>query len=503
MKSTFGGAALACAVVVALAGCKKKKKPKLVTEEEIGELGKELQQVVAEHQKMTCPRPILRGAPTVGSAHEVFVDAYEVRKGKACAEVAKKHNDKLREVLWNCDDSEGWTKVGGSDGDGSRCVATPWKNAPSAQEVELDKACGDVVASMRKAVTHGAVCSPYLPGRRWFDAGLPRIRTHNAVIVRARAMARAGDRLGAFQLLLDDLRFGQDAVRGGGSLIVAMLSYVTAKRDIAMAHSLLDGHVLTKEQLDTVAAEMDRLLSSTVDFGAVLEDDSMVMAMEVFIPGVLGRDWKPPGEWPKNARLQTPMEDKGKRFSTPRDENALMWMSSSRTAKSMRAACPAKGTFKQCIEGLRANSAAAEAKVNGMKGKSIEDVMSSGGPRETIRESILTILGGIATPAFTKYANRYAHRVARLVALRARVEVERKRLANQACPKDAEALTQAIESVRAHPALAEPLGVSVLDKDGLQMYLVSPPWMDFKPAKSGPRPVRLAKIPCDDTRPAR
>jgi hypothetical protein len=493
-----GGPALLCALI-GLCGCKDRTSgtPHLVTKKQIEELKSGFTAAISAHRKMSCKRPVLRGEALAGSAHKAQVDVYELRGELAPCKKAVTgdgRSDPLKGLLWSCKKVDATFGPVGSDGDSSRCEPTPWTKKPPAEIARVAEACKGYGPALRRAVSHGDACSPYLPGRRWFSEGLQRIRAHHAIIIDARALARKGNVLAAMQLLLDDIRYEQDLCRGGGGVLPAMIGWVTVERDVDLLHALLATHRLDKEQLGTIAAEMERLLATTTDFGAILEDDAYFMAAEMVLPSIEGPGWRPPGEWPEGAKLPPPQfTGEGKKIGSPREEAAVTWMAMNRAAQTRRRACPANRPLSHCVAALEKEVEASRGRMAKLPKKTVDDVIAAGGDPGPVREAIITILEATYAPAFNKYAYRFAHRIARVVALRVAVELERMAVTDSSCP-DAQGLARATEKVRSHPALGFPLTIRS-PKQGV-FDIMSPPWMDMKPPPPGPRPVRLRRVSC-------
>jgi len=221
----------------------------LVTAAEIDAALHRVQALAEGNRTRSCPRPPLRGRALPGSADDDVLALIDRSGALApCYRAVVAHPGLAAELS-----------------DRATGAARPLDGLVSALTAEVVSSCGAVVGALERAVGHGDACGVFLPGRRASN-DLPGVALlSNAVIARARMLARAGAPLAAARVLLDLVRLGQDLVRGGGGMVEEVLATRLAEWVLPQLVVILESPGMDAGGLARLSGEVDGLLASEID----------------------------------------------------------------------------------------------------------------------------------------------------------------------------------------------------------------------------------------------
>lgn len=356
---------------------------------------------------------------------------------------------------------------------------------PSA--LAFDDACGALIADkVLDAAAHAEGCSPYQVGVRVEPKDFLRpIQLAHALALHAKRLHAGGKTKEAIALSLAGLRVVQDLMRGHVTLIVAMVGVAATQVVADRMDAILDTAKLTEEERALTAAAIDSLLVGVPLWADLMAGERDNMDIYFGAAPLMPKGWTPPGGWNEALRPGSPESAlPAPSFGDPRDEHALLLVTSEAAAADQARACPPGASYTACHEGLeRLVATAKPAATSDLKALYGELAKASGdveAVRARIRASIVEILKGVAAPSFAKYSVKIAGMIARLAVVRVHLQV----LAGP-CPS-AEALAAPPFSVIASPP---PLGDRLVLAAAPDEVRAGPPaWID---------PVKVWAIPCD------
>jgi len=418
----------------------------LITREEVAALEADLMAKVKENQERRCLRPVLRGKPLPGNADADIVAVAQGERFTECFDAVRSDADALRS----------WLGLRSHD------------SGPPAAVVE---ACVGLPEAIGRAVRHEDACSPYLFGRRAVPALVSLLRASKALTMQVRVLADAGKGDEALALALDSLLFFQDLARGPGAPLIAAMLGTAASRVVVEdgLRPVLSGASPALRVLERTALEIDALLASEPGFCDFLPYERYGMALQLFLPVLKGKGWGPPGGFDE---LGTPQDlpEGGAPFGSPKwNEVALSWLGLDRVHGQMAAACKeAKGPLgmAEAFEELAGELSDRAGRSNWRR---MLLVLVSPDPVLAVREWIFDILGGIAVPAFGRYALKYRERTFLLQAVRIHVEILTMRLKTGKCPSQADLGSGLWTGFLADRTSGEPLQVSTATDGSLSV----------------------------------
>ncbi len=396
----------------------------LVTPAEVAAVEARVLARVEAYRAASCLRPVLRGAPAKGSGTEAV---QEIGEGAPPWQRCISFLEAEAEGLATESSFETYLETG--------------EGVTAELAAALEEACGDLAAGVRAAVAHEEVCSPWRPGVRGNPAFVPLMRTSKAAVILGRTGYTSADALGPAREALDRMRFDQDVIRGGGTLIAAMISTASTVRNQApWLRWILDRGDLSEAGLTEVVDSLGVLLSTEPPIGAVIEADGYWSFLQLILPPVKGKDWVPPGGWDFDYKPRTDdIEETGfstRSFIDPKTDAALMVVAMDEIQKTHAAACPVDASVLACMDGLRRYGEAQRRRDgNGTILRAIK-VLGSPDPRMAVRRWIVDVLSGMATPSFGRYVEKYAVRSFTLAALRIHAAVLRAWRSRGACETD-------------------------------------------------------------------
>jgi hypothetical protein len=397
-------------VVVCVVGCRASKEgdtPRLVTEAEIVAHEAALMGRVAETKTRTCKRPLLRGQPLPGTAaDDLHALAAPTGDLAACdARLAKL-------------------------GDIKAAAA-----ARDAKFMAIVQECGPrYEAALVKAVSHEDACSPYQVGMLTAQSLTSTLRATRVLGVRAVDRAAAGDAAGGLWLVLDAMRFADDLARGHTTLLDLMVAVAATNNLADYAFDILAAHPIAPEKASELSAAVGVLLAHQQSFADTFRGERDLMDLHYALAPLKPKEWVPPGGWPEGKDQRTGA--RGELLTkNPRDEHAIMFLTSERFAREAAAACPPTATLEACAKAFGETAPASKpdqaslAKIYDEL-KSAKDIDAA---RLKIRGALVDVLGAVARPAFSDYIRKRGNAVAKLAAVRIHLELGR-RAASGTCP---------------------------------------------------------------------
>jgi hypothetical protein len=379
--------------------------PALVTPEEVAAVEARVMARVDAYRVASCRRPVLRGTPAEGSGTEAV---------RGIAEGGPLHQ---RCHAFLDANAEGLPST-----DFDAFIASGAGVAPDLAAA-LPEGCGELPAAIRDAVGHEDVCSPWRPGVRGNPSFLPILRTSKAAVILGRLGYTPADCLPELRVALDRIRYDQDIVRGGGTLIAAMVSVAsTVRYQVPWIRWLLDRGDLDAAQLTEVIDSLGILLETEPSIGGIIEADGTWSFLQMILPTVKGSGWVPPGGWDRDhqpSAAGAPESPYGSQhFIDPATDAALVVVAMEEIQRTQDAACPADALPLACIDGLRRYGEEARRRDgNGAVLRAIK-VLAAPDPRAAVRRWVVDILMGVGSPAFARYAEKYALRSFQLATLR-------------------------------------------------------------------------------------
>ena len=445
-------AAIVTAIVIAGCGTNDAKPAasgpsRLVSDDEIARFDADTTRRLTENVTRRCDRPVLHGAALPGPAGP-DIAAFDRPVGNLAACIAS------------------LDELGKTDKLADRTPAL----------LDFEQRCGiEFEGAIRKATAHRDACSPFQIGQPQPSTPLSLIRIAKIVGLRARLRAENHDVAGALWLILDAVRLYQDVSRGHATLLTSMIGTAAIDALLDHAHAILEADV--PAQPAELAAAVDRLLATEPAFSDALAGNVDQMAVFSLAP-LKPAGWVPRGGWPDGARPGK-RPDGPIKFGDPRDDDAIALVVVDTQRAALAAACPADATLQACHVGLVqfGRAGAARAKGNTDVARLYQTLVAQAlhepdaeATRIKIRETIVDVLAGIATPAFDNFAEKRAAAFARLAALRLHLEVVRA----ARCPTAAELEAAPYAALRSPRLLGEAIGVAVASG---ALELTAPAWM--------------------------
>ena len=416
----------------------------LVPPSEIAAVEARVMAGLAAYQERRCPRQVLRGQPEPGSGTDAVRDLGEGRgeHGRCLAFI-----EANKEALAPEDFDAFLASGAGVD---------------AALLGSLDEACGGVAAAVGAAVAHGDVCSPWRPGVRGNPSFLPLMRTAKIQVILARTGYRPEDALAHARAALDRIRFDQDTVRGGGTLIAAMVSVASVvSYQGPWLRWILERGDLDAAGYGEVADALGILVATEPPIGGIIEADGYWGFLQLILPLVHGLGWVPPGGWDDG---HPPVADAAegifgaRTLFDERTDAALLAVAMDQIQRAQAEACPRDAPALACAEGLRRHAEEMIRRNELSTARRIIRVLGSPEPRREVIGWITDILMGIGTPAFDKYVEKYALRSLRLTTLRLHAAVLREWAGTGVCREDFGEAPWA--ALAADPVFGGPLGLS-------------------------------------------
>ncbi|MDQ3339471.1 MAG: hypothetical protein M4D80_30260 [Myxococcota bacterium] len=396
--------------VVCVVACGKSKEgetPRLITEAEIAAYEAALMGRIAETRSRTCKRPVLRGRPVPGTAaadlHALAQPAGEL--ATCDAQLAKLGN------------------------------ITAAAAARDAAFVAIVHECGPrYEAALVKAVAHEDACSPYQAGVLTAQSLISTLRTARVIGVRAVDRAAAGDAVGGLWLVLDAMRFADDLARGHTSMLDLMIAVAVSNTLADYAFEIVAAHPLPPEKAAELSAALGILLAHQQPFADTFRGERDLMDLHYALAPLKPKEWVPPGGWPEGK--DTRAGARGELLTkNPRDEHAILFLTSEGFARDTAAACPPTATLEACAKAFGEAAPATEHDQASLA--KIYDELANArdldAARLKIRGALVDVLGAVARPAFGDYVRKRGNAIAKLAAVRIHLELGR-RAASGTCP---------------------------------------------------------------------
>jgi hypothetical protein len=388
----------------------------LVTSAEITAIEARVNARVEANEAARCPRPVLRGTPKQGSGEAAMAEIVEGGAAvEGCYSFYQEHA-----VEFSADFS---AFVETEDGISQELLE------------ELETTCGHIPALISAAVAHEELCSPWRPGRRGAPLFLNAMRTARLTALLGRFAYRTDDGMALVRAALDQLRFDQDMVRGGGGLVPAFIATANMGFHVPWLRWLLDRSEFSKTDLDEVMDSFRLLLETEPRIGGAIQASGLTSILQEALPLVKGEDWVPPGGWDdvhvplRDRKLWTELEPWDR--MAKQTISALVLVILYEHYKAEAAACPVDSGILECMHGLE--RFAGEARRRSEAGFLARIVRILASPRVEMRSG----MGVFSTLQATDYRHiiiTYAWRLLLLSQLRIHTGVLREWKATGSCP---------------------------------------------------------------------
>ena len=395
----------------------------LVSSEEVAAVEAEVMKRLQEYRDLKCIRPVLRGEAEPGSGTD-RIAAFGEGRGEIepCFEFVKTHSNSLMP-----EDFDQFIDTG--------------EGIPGDLLGPLGKACRALPGILGAAVARGDVCTPWRPGVRGNPSFMPLLHASKVSVILGRTAYRPEDALTLARTALDRFRMDQDTVRGGGTLIMAMISVASTMRFQAPWLTW----ILERADLDAagyaeIADALEILSGTEPRIGTVLEADSYWSYLQILFPLIKGPDWIPPGGWDDGHVPVRSRDGFGilgtKSFVDEITDASILIVAMHMVQSAQIEACPVDASPLECMAGLRRHVADVMARNQVGAVRRVIRILAAKEPHLAIRQWIVDILMAVATPAFDKYVEKYAQRVLRIAQLRIHASVLREWAETGNCRED-------------------------------------------------------------------
>ena len=436
--------------------------PRLVTEAEIAAHEAALMKRISETKARTCKRPLLRGQPLPGPGADDL---------RALAQPTGE--------LADCDAR--LAKLGDLN---------PLVEARDATLLAIQKECGPrYEAALVKAISHEDACSPFQVGvdrvAPQTTADLTRaLRTAKFLAIHARERS-TDDPLAAMWLLLDAMRFSDDLSRGHTTLIDRMIGIAATGLLADQAFAILAKSSIAADKLAELSTAFGVLTAYQQPFTDTLRGERDYGDLVYALGPLKPKNWVPPGGWPEG---QDPRgAERGELLTrNPRDEHALHFFVSERTAREVAKACPSGGTLEACAKGFGDAEATPKEPDPASFAKLYAKLAAAKNvdqARLEIRDAMVDILDGVARPAYSAYVRKQGRSIAKLAALRIHLELARHAATANPCRP---ALVEIPDELLAPPQLGGRLKL-IVTSDAVE--IAAPAWTTHTDAKDAPPPA--------------
>ena len=414
-------------------------RPRLVMPEELAALEKDILSVVEKNKTLSCPRQPLRDKPTRGPAAADILAVFEGTQAlSACRELLEKMKDTLAEALF-------LPRISPDPNVQEWPEPRPIGDKLAGAEVlkRLERFCSRLLTHVRTAGRQGDVCSPYLAGLRGLPDVGPLLGSIRVLHLAARRLVEKNKQQDALRLLLDGIRFGQDASRGGGCLLLAMIDVAVTQQLLPVVKLILNQpRPLGKKLLQEIERELSLLIQSQIHPAVSLRGELQVQVLYRIQPFIHGPQWRPPGGWnggvpPQRANQETIFEFDGAPLigADAKDDAAVTWLALIDLDQKHARACAESAPPRQCQDGLAAlekqamNRPAVEAHLKGLGAMTVtpEDVAD-------FRQMFKDAIGSPGFLPMSPYVSRLGEKYFMLSAVRLQIAYRQEAERTRRCP---------------------------------------------------------------------
>lgn len=441
----------------------------LVTAAELDAFERDVTTMAKDNATKVCKRPVLRGQALAGSADE-DIEELLFKVGTPCFEAI----GKLREGGFTDSIREPSTR---GVARARPVTSEEWLTQPVREALAT---CRDIPEMLRRAVGHEDACSPFLPGRRPNERFMPIVRLGWAVAIRARALVAEKRPIEAAEHIFDYLRLSQDLVRGGGTLLSAMIAMAAFNIVLPELELALNAPMLGAEDAAALAKQFEGLRQTEVSVVEAMESEMIHVGLYMVLPALKDGSWQPPGGYPEGENGRQPLGATAVVDPLERQGQVFTWEAVQRVHARLARSCTPPKTVKQCLDELQAARDRVDGKVedaNANVSALIASMLKAGDRHSLIRRRIVDVLDAVMFGVYPKYVRKYAWRAAALsafgLALHARIN---------GC--------DSLEQLD-HDILGERL---LINREGSRVEVAAPAWLGDD--SEGDGPVRLTAFPC-------
>lgn len=463
-------AILSVALVLA-AACAKKKPGKLVPDKEIDELLARTTERLKKSAAMNCPRPVLRGQASAGSATDKLTRLAVAEGSLARCKALLSDRDANESTYLACKPISGPRS--------QRCTVRPFKAKPKTT-TEFQSCVATYVEAVESAVQHGDACSPNAREKPAEPIWADLTPIGQAMTAEAWTRVAAGKAASALEIAFDSIRIGQDFARGESGFIEAMLSASGLDWARLITVALVSRSKFSKEEIARFIVEADALIATDVSFASVIRGERIQALLEIGVR---------PLQSLKSGGPPPPGTDENLSPDEVIATYAITALAAEASLDALDTTCPLSADLRTCAEGLEKRREMLDAKFASFKGKSVTEYLLSGSVEAEIREALVGILETTLTGSDEKYLLKYGIRIVELAAIRLELELARLTLTSAGCPT-LEAFTRATTGLRSPKALGG--AISIDERDGF--FLVLPPKWLIDRTGALPRPISIKTI---------
>lgn len=354
--------------------------------------------------------------------------------------------------------------------------------------IGFERTCGPLFeARVIDATQRGTACSPYQIGVRVKPNPLSTLTIAHTIGLRARIRAEEGEPRQALPLLIAGMQLAQDLGRGNVTMITSVIANVSSSLLVDHAREILGKVRLPEAQIVELAQAIDALLAATSPVADTLQGE--LAAYELFMASAPAKatNWVPPGGWDEDLRGTATSSGK----VDPRDEAAIQFVVVGLARPKLEAACAQNATIAACHQALAKLAAGAKADTQSspvvmellteLVRASADKAPDLDAIRVRIRTRVATVLAAMMIGVYGDTAARKGAAVARLVALRIHLEVQRSLVAKGRCPTGAELAAEPFGKLASTGGLGERVQ---LTRTPTAIRIEAPAWTETsKPSK--------------------
>jgi hypothetical protein len=333
-------------------------------------------------------------------------------------------------------------------------------NVDSNEVAAVDEQCGaKVLAAFGRAAWASPGCSPFQIGVRAEPSGteVPGVsgfmrQMHTNHIVVRHALREIDPYVGVTELLMG-IRVYQDLSRGRIDLLQSSIAASNEESLVRAAEKILQRSSLAKEQLDDLAATLDTLIELEPHFSEMLQGEALSVALHMGVGLLKPLDWQPPGG---RGELTLSNQGPARGQHDRRDDAAQLIAAELELSDRYARQCPPSATLAACYTAMPNENGPPTWDANATDKQAARVAMY---PDDETRHDSQRQLVAMATqqPDLRMYIQKRAQMVARLVALRAHLQV----LRDGKCPSDAQLREPPYWMLRAPGVLGDSLPITV------------------------------------------
>jgi hypothetical protein len=266
----------------------------------------------------------------------------------------------------------------------------------------------------------------------------------HATHILARHALREMDPYVGLNELLVGLRVTQDLGRGRVDLMQHSMAGAYEMFLIEASNKILARSSMTKEQLDDLAANLDAAVATEPDFSEVLQGESLSTALHMGLGALKPADWQPPGG--RNWLTSSNRPPRREQQHDGRDDAAQLITTGLSRATIHATACPSGATLASCYAKVVRSDSMPEWDATALDRHAARVAMfPDDDTRHDSQRQLLEQSSQQMQYMLGMYMQKRAHLVARLAALRLRVQV----LRDGKCPSETQLREAPYSTLRA------------------------------------------------------